>query len=169
MLALAKLFDTINEWIGKSVRWLALAMVIIMSINVFMRYLFALGDPWQQELVRFMHAALFLLAAGYALKYEAHVRVDILYHNYSSKKKAVTNLFGTLFLLFPVAFSLIWFSYDYVTASWAIQEGSNEYNGMPGVFLLKTCIWGCGATLIMQGISVVLHSLHVLTGGKAHG
>ena len=154
--------DRINAFVGKSASWLALAMVLIMTINVFMRYLFALGDPWQQELVRFMHAALFLLAAGYALQCEQHVRVDVLYQGMNQRKKAIVNLVGTLVFLFPVAISIIYFSYDYVLNSWSIFEGSAEYKGLPGVFLLKSCIWAAGGLLIIQGISVICRSILVL-------
>ena len=159
---IATFCDRINAFVGKSVSWFALFMVLVMTINVFMRYLFALGDPWQQELVRFMHAALFLLAAGYALQCEQHVRVDVLYQGMNMRKKALVNLIGTIVFLFPVAISIIYFSFDYVLNSWHIFEGSSEYKGLPGVFILKSCIWAAGGLLIIQGISVICRSLLIL-------
>ncbi len=162
LLRISRICDNINEIIGKVVRWLALALVIMMAINVATRYLFAIGLPWQQELVRYFHAVLFLLAMGYTLKYEGHVRVDVLYQHYSPTRRAWVNLFGTLFLLFPVAFSFIYFSWDYVLSSWAIHEGSSEYRGMPGVFLLKSCIWLGAITLFIQGFSKLCRAIVII-------
>ncbi len=158
--------NLINQKIGQTTSWLAVIMVIMMSLNVFMRYLFAMGDPWQQELVRFMHAMLFLLATGYAFQLEQHVRVDVLYQNMSIYTKAKVNLIGSLIFLFPTAISLIYFSYGYVIKSWSIFEGSSEYLGMPGVFLLKSCIWVCGGVLIIHGISIICRSVLILRNDK---
>ncbi len=159
MHRIAAICDGINEALGRAVRWLALGMVLMMTANVAMRYLFSTGSPWQQEAVRFMHAGLFLLGAGYAFRHDCHVRVDILYQKMSGRGKAWVNLLGVCFLLWPFAAALVWFSWDYVLSAWAIYEGSPEYHGMPGVFLLKTCIWLCSATLAIQGLAVVCRSL----------
>ena len=165
LLTLAGLCDTVNERLGQATRWLALMMVIMMTANVVMRYLFAAGEPWQQELVRFMHAILFLAAAGYALKHEAHVRVDVLYQGFSPRTKAWVNFLGTALLLLPFSVAVIYFSAGYITNSWSIYEASSEYRGMPGVFLLKSFIWVAGSTLILQGISLIIRSLEVI---RAH-
>lgn len=161
---IAAFCDALNEALGKAVRWLALLMVLMMCFNVAMRYLFASGLPWQQELVRYFHAVLFLAAAGYTLKHEGHVRVDVFYQNFTPTRRAWVNLLGTLLFLFPVSVALIYFSWDYVLNSWNIYEASGEYRGMPGVFLLKTCIWLAAATLMVQGISVIVHSMQSILG-----
>jgi TRAP-type mannitol/chloroaromatic compound transport system permease small subunit len=164
--AIAAICDTLNEWLGQAVSWLALGLVLMMTFNVMQRYAFNTGTPWQQELVRFFHATLFLAGAGYALKHEAHVRVDILYQRFGARGRAWVNLLGTIFLLWPVSFGLIYFSWEYVLGSWAIYEGSSEYKGMPGVFLLKSCIWVCGGVLIMQGVSLAITSLQEIIQHK---
>ncbi len=165
-MTLADRLERINRGVGRLVAWLALAMVVMMSINVTMRYLFAAGDPWQQELVRFFHAGLFLLGAGYAYANDAHVRVDVCYHHFRPRVQAWVNLLGVLLLLFPFCGALIWFSWYYVLAAWAIREGSGEFRGMPGVFLLKTGIWGCALLLILQGCAVLLRSGAVIVKPK---
>ncbi len=164
MLAVALMIDSLNRFLGKSVSWLALGMVVMMSTNVAMRYLFSEGTPWQQEIVRFMHGIVFLAGAAYALQREQHVRVDILYQGFCDRKKAWVNIIGTLMFLFPVAIALIYFSLHYVLGSWAIYEGSTEYKGMPGVFIFKTFIWVAGGTLILQGVSSIIHSIRTLQG-----
>ena len=159
---LAELIDDANDWLGRLVSWCAIGMVIMMTVNVLLRYALSTGAPWQAELVRYMHGVLFLAGAAYALKHEALVRVDVLYHHFSERRKAWVNIIGTLIFLLPVSISLIYFTYDYVVKSWEIYEGSPEYQGMPGVFLFKSFIWLAGFTLIMQGISLIIHSIRVL-------
>ena len=162
MLKLAQAIDGLNEWLGRLVSWLALGMVIVMTTIVVLRYAFAEGMPWQQELVRFMHGILFLAGAAYALKHEALVRVDVLYQGMCERKQAIVNIIGTVLFLFPTCFAMIYFTWGYVMGSWHILEGSSEYQGMPGVFLFKSFVWVCGATVALQGVSLIIHSIRVI-------
>ena len=164
MKRIALCIDCLNEWAGRAFSWLALFMVLMMATNVLMRYAFSAGMPWQQEIVRFGHGILFLGGAAYALKHEALVRVDVLYQGMCERKAAWVNIVGTFLFLFPFCFALIYFSIDYITASWAILEGSPEYKGMPGVFVFKSFIWVAGGLLALQGLSQVVHAIGVLRG-----
>ena len=94
MQKLALILDTFSKHTGHVVSWLALGMVLMTFFNVMQRYLLNTGLPWEQELVRFMHAILFLAAAGYTLKADEHVRVDVLYQHFSERDKAWVNLLG---------------------------------------------------------------------------
>lgn len=162
LLRIAELIDRLNRRIGHAVAWLALFMVLMMCVNVAMRYIFAAGEAWQQELVRFFHAILFLAATGYTLLENEHVRVDVFYQKFPERKKALIDFLGTIFLLAPLAVAIIVFSSEFVMTSWSIRESSPEFHGMPGVFLLKTCIWLAGALLILQGFSLAVRSFHTL-------
>lgn len=166
---IAASIDKFSTAIGKAIAWLALAMVVVMFANVLQRYVFNANFVWQQELVRFMHAMLFLLAASYTLLKDGHVRVDIVYHNASERFRAWIDIMGTLIFLWPVCVATVMLSFQFVTDSWQLWEGSPEYLGMPGVFLLKTCIWGFALTLAMQGISTVCRGLIVLGQGGGNG
>jgi TRAP-type mannitol/chloroaromatic compound transport system permease small subunit len=169
MNSLQKIADNIdkaNLAIGRAVAWLALAMVLLMFFNVFSRYALNLNLVWQQELVGFMHAILFLSAAGYTLLRDKHVRVDVFYQSISDKGRAIVDIAGTFLFLFPVCFAMFYFSYDFVTSSWEIFEASAEYNGMPGVFALKTFIWFFAGSVALQGLSTIFKSLIILRGGN---
>lgn len=154
-----------NRAMGQAVSWLTLVMVLVTAYNVLSRYLLETGMPWQQELVRFAHAMLFLLAAAYTLADDRHVRVDVWYQHVSPKCKAWVNLCGALFLLIPMAAGVWFFSWEYVLQSWALYEASNEYGGMPGVFLLKSCIWLFALSLMGQGMVIACNAVRVLRGG----
>lgn len=167
MTKLALGIDALNEYAGRLFSWLALFMVVMMMLNVLMRYAFAAGMPWQQEIVRFAHGMLFLGGAAYALKHEALVRVDVLYQNMSPNASAWVNIIGTVLFLWPTCLALTWFSADYIISSWEIWEGSAEYQGMPGVFIFKSFIWLAGGLLFLQGLSMIIHSVNVICGREA--
>jgi TRAP-type mannitol/chloroaromatic compound transport system permease small subunit len=161
-MKLADIIDRLNLRIGRAVAWLTLAMVMVMVVSVVQRYVFSATVIWQAELVRYCHAVIFMSAVGYTLLRDSHVRIDLFYQNYSDKKKALTNIIGTILFLFPVCISLIYFSWGFVINSWAIAEASTEYGGLPGVFLLKTFIWVFAILFILQGISTIIKSLDKL-------
>ena len=164
--AISDKIDRTNRIIGRLFSWTALLMVLLMFFNVISRYAFNVNLVWQQELVGFMHAILFLTAAGYTLLDDKHVRVDVIYQQLNERKKAIVNLVGTVLFLFPVCFAISYFSHDFITNSWAIKESSPEYNGMKGVFILKSFIWVFCFTVSLQGISTICKSIITLRGEK---
>ena len=139
-------------------------MVLVTVLIVVLRYGFEIGFIWMQESVRFMHAAVFLLCAGYTLLCNEHVRVDVFYLKMGERRRAAVDIFGTVFFLIPVCVVIVLFSGDYVLNSWAECEGSLEERGVHAVYLLKTCIWIFAVTLILQGLSRVAHAAATLLG-----
>lgn len=156
--------DALTEFVGRSIAWLTLVMMVVMFAVVVLRYLFNIGFIAMQESVMYLHAAIFMLAAGYTLKHDSHVRVDIFYREMSEKNKAVVDLLGTVCLLIPVMLFMAWISFDYVINSWSVMEGSPEAGGIPAVFLLKTLILLMVGLLLLQGIAEGLRNLLVLLG-----
>lgn len=150
--------DGLVERIGKAMGWLTLAMVAGTLIVVVMRYGFDKGWLWLQESITWMHAAVFMLGAGWALRTGDHVRVDIFYRKLPSRGQALVDLAGTLLLLVPLCAFLVWDSRSYVLQSWQIREASREAGGMQGLFLLKSLIpLGMGLVLL-QGLSEALRA-----------
>ena len=140
--------------IGVASSYLLLAMVLVTFFIVMLRYGFSLGWIWLQESIIWMHAAVFLLVAPYAFSQDAHVRVDVLYRQWSQKTKNKVNLVGSLLCLCPVALFLIIGSFDYVIASWETKETSKDAGGLiyPFIPLLKTFIPITGLLLFFQGL-----------------
>ncbi len=161
---LADLIDTVNENVGRAVAWLALFMVLTQFVVVLMRYIFGVGSVWAQESIVYMHGTLFMLAAGYTLLHNGHVRVDLFYRSSSPAFKAWVDLFGTLFLLWPVCILIFYVGFPYVESSWSVREGSRETSGIQGVYLLKSVILVFVVLLALQGLSTIIHSLRILAG-----
>lgn len=161
---IASSIDFLNGKLGAGVSWLALLLVLVQFTIVILRYVFGVGFVQMQESVVYLHGVLFMLAAGYTLLEDGHVRVDIFYRDASPKRKATVDLLGTLFLLIPVITLILWVSYPYVQRSWASFEGSRETSGIQAVFLLKSVILVFGVVVLLQGISKAIHALMVLLG-----
>lgn len=159
----ADAIDALNEWIGNKVAWLTLMMAVVMFLTVILRYVFDLGWIWMQESVVYMHGILFMVAAGFTLKHEQHVRIDIIYDRMSERRKAVINLLGIIFLLFPTCFATFYYAFPYVSNSWAVFEGSMEAGGIPAVFLLKTIILVFPTLVALQGLSKAIRAILTLT------
>jgi len=156
--------DTINDRVGRAVSWTTLLLVAVTFIDVVMRYFFNTSYVFTQELEWHVFAFIFLMGAGYTLKIEGHVRVEVFYGKLSPKGRAWINLVGVLFFLIPSCFVFIKTSIPFVINSFHVMEGSPDPGGIPFRYLLKSCI-PVGYTLILlQGISLGINSLLQLAG-----
>ncbi len=166
--ALVHSIDVFTDCTGKLLAWLALGMALTTGGIVILRYGFDIGSILAQEAVIYMHGALFLLGAAYALKQGAHVRVDIFYRGFGLRSRAWVDSLGGIVFLLPLCVFIITSSFDYVSESWSMRESSPEAGGIPAVFLLKTLIPLGAMNLAIQGIAEVLRSSLVLIEGDDH-
>ena len=144
--------DRFQIKLGHLVAWGSLSLVLLTALIVILRYGFNTGSIAMQEAVMYNHAILFMLGIAYTYQQDKHVRVDVFYAQASAKRKAWINLIGIVLLAIPSMAYLFWSGWDYVSASWAVQETSAEGGGLGYLYLLKTLI------LIMAGL-VLLQAL----------
>jgi TRAP-type mannitol/chloroaromatic compound transport system permease small subunit len=138
--------------VGRGAAWLTVFMVGLTAAIVLLRYGFSLGWIWLQESVIYLHAAVFMLAAAWALQDDGHVRVDVLYRRRSGRYRALVDLLGSALFLAPFCVFLLISGWDYVLGSWRVMEGSREAGGLPLVYLLKSLILLLPALLLLQGV-----------------
>ena len=158
--------DLINEKLGRLVAWATLLLVLVQFAIVIGHYIFREGSIFMQESLLYLHSLIFLGAAGYTLKHNGHVRVDVFYGNFSERTKAWINLLGTLLLLLPVTGVIGWYSWPFIADSWAALEGSIEASGIQAVYLLKSLILVFVVFILLQGLSLILHSLRIIRGAE---
>ena len=154
--------ENLIEHTGRAISWLTLAMVVIMFVVVFLRFVMNVGWIWLQESVNYMHAYVFMLGAAYTMKHDGHVRVDIFYRNMSPKGQAVVDLLGTLFLLLPLSVLVFYVSWPEVIKSWQTLEPSQQSGGLDFAYILKTSMLIMPALLTLQGIAIILQKVHLL-------
>ena len=161
---LSRWIDTINEYIGRGVAWVTLGLVLVVFVDVVMRYLFNTSFVFTQELEWHLFGFIFLIGAGYTLLHDGHVRVDIFYQRLGARGRAWVNFIGVLVFLLPGCILIIITSWKFVYNSWSILEGSPDPGGIPLRFIVKGTITVGFALLCLQGLSLGAHSLLQILG-----
>src|SRR3989344_8781859 len=110
-IAIARIIDAVNERIGRAVLWLVLAVTLISAANALMRYGFGMSSNAWLEIQWYLFGAIFLLAAGYTLKHNGHVRIDVLYGRLSERTQAWIDLLGALLFLLPLCGLMGWLAW----------------------------------------------------------
>ena len=156
--------DGLNEWVGRGVAWVTLALVLVIFVDVVMRYLFNTSFVFTQELEWHLFGFIFLIGAGYTLLHDGHVRVDIIYQRLGFKGQAWINLMGVIVFLIPGCLMIIITSFKFVLSSFLILEGSPDPGGIPLRFIVKGFIPAGFSLLLLQGLSLGVHSLLQILG-----
>ncbi len=159
MDAIEKFIIKTVDIMGKVVSVLLLLMVLNVSYDVMMRYLFHNSSVGMQEMEWHLFSVIFLFGISVALKGEGHVRVDFLYDNFSPRKKAVVNIFGTLFFLIPLALLIFFGSFQYVQDAYITQEISEDPGGLPFRWLIKGMIPLSFGFLLFSAIGYILQNI----------
>jgi len=163
LLSIARLIDALTERIGRLAIWLVLVATLISAGNALARY--ALGESsnaWL-EIQWYLFGAVFLLTAGYTLKHNGHVRIDIFYGRLGAKGQAWIDLIGGLLFLLPMAGLLAWLAWPMFMDAWTSHEMSPDAGGLvrwPVKLLLPL---GFGL-LALQGVAEIIKRIGVLTG-----
>ena len=160
-----QLIDKLVSAIGKATSWLSLGLVLVIVVDVFLRYVFNTTSAASFELEWHLFAIIFLLGAAWTLQEDKHVRVDVFYHRFSDKTKAWVNLIGTILLLLPFCAIAFWESLSFVASSFKIKETSPDPGGLPARYLIKSTIPVGFFLLGLQGISLLAKSIKQIGSG----
>lgn len=163
LLSLARLIDALTERVGRLVIWLVLVATLISAGNALARYVLGESSNAWLEIQWYLFGAMFLLAAGYTLKHNGHVRIDILYNRFGARGQAWIDLIGGVLFLLPMAILLAWLAWPMFLDAWLSHEMSPDAGGLvrwPVKLLLPL---GFGL-LALQGVAEVIKRLGVLSG-----
>ena len=147
-----KSVENLIRLIGKAVSWLSLLLVVVILVDVLLRYFFSITSAASAELEWHLFASLFMLSAAWALQEDRHVRVDLIYQRFSPITKAWINLIGTLFFLLPLCWVAGVESLSFVKASFELGETSPDPGGLPARYLIKATIPISFLLLALQGL-----------------
>jgi len=163
LLAISNAIDAINERVGRAVLWLVLVATLISAGNALMRYTVNMSSNAWLEIQWYLFAALFLLAAGYTLKHNGHVRIDVLYGHLSARAQAWIDLVGGLLFLLPFSLLMVWLSWPGFTESLLRGEVSPDAGGLLR-WPVRLMIPLGFALLGLQGVSEIIKRIAVLRG-----
>lgn len=142
----------LTEWSGRIVSWATLILLLLTLTVVILRYGFNTGATNLQDTALYLHGAVFTLGAGYTLKHDAHVRVDIFYRRFSERGQHWVDFLGTLLLLLPVTLFIGIWCFEYVATSWRIGETSVEAGGLPFIYVQKSLLLVLVVSLTLQAL-----------------
>ena len=163
LLVLSRAIDALNERVGRVVLWLVLVTTLVSAANAGMRYAFGMASNAWLELQWYLFAAIFLLAAGYTLKHNGHVRIDIFYGRLSERGRAWIDLFGAFVFLLPLCLLLVWFSWPGFADALQHGEMSPDAGGLLR-WPVRLMIPLGFALLALQGIAEIIKRIAFLRG-----
>ena len=163
LLGLSRLIDRMSDRIGQTVYWLVLVAVLISAANAVVRKLFNFSSNSFLEIQWYLFSLIFLFCAGYTLKNNEHVRIDIITGRLSARARAGIDIFGTLFFLFPMAFLIMYLSWPIFVDAYQRQEVSTNAGGLiiwPARLMVPIGFF----LLLIQGFSELIKRIAFLKG-----
>jgi TRAP-type mannitol/chloroaromatic compound transport system permease small subunit len=163
LLALSRVIDALNRRIGHAVYWLILAAVLVSAGNAMMRYTFDLSSNAWLELQWYLFSAVFLLAAGYTLRHNEHVRIDVINAHLAPRTRAWIDLLGSVFFLLPMALIILVLSWPVLVESYVRNEFSSDAGGLLR-WPVKALVPVGFLLLVVQGLSEIIKRVAFLNG-----
>jgi TRAP-type mannitol/chloroaromatic compound transport system permease small subunit len=163
LLSLSKRIDNISEFIGRWVAWLVLLAVLISAGNAAMRKAFNASSNGFLEIQWYLFAAVFLLASGYTLMRQEHVKIDVVSGHFSKRTQIWIDIVGICVFLLPFTFMIIKLAMPLVINAYITQEVSSNAGGLirwPVFALLPTGM----LLLAMQAVSELIKRIAFLQG-----
>jgi len=163
LLALSRSIDRCSEFVGRWVAWLVLAAVLISAGNALVRKLFNASSNAFLESQWYLFAAVFLLAAGYTLLRQEHVRIDVILGRFSKRTQIWIDIVGICLFLLPFCWVVLDLSWPIVVRAWRMGEMSSNAGGLirwPVFALLPLGM----ALLALQGVSELIKRVAFLQG-----
>ena len=158
--------DKVSTKVGHAFSWLILVLTVMITWEVFSRYVLDHPHPWAFDAMIMMYGAMFMMAGAYTLSKNGHVRGDVLYGFFPPRLQAGLDLALYILFFIPGVIALAWAGYSYAAESWAIKEISNITSDGPPVYPFKTIIPLAGAMLLVQGVVEILRCIVCLQTGE---
>jgi TRAP-type mannitol/chloroaromatic compound transport system permease small subunit len=130
LLKFSRAVDALNAFVGKYVIWLILASTLISGLNAVVRKIFNVSSNAYLEVQWYLFAAAFLLAAGYTLLHNEHVRIDVISHQLSKRGQIWVDVIGFAFFLTPVCFAMLYFGTPFFLQGLRSGEMSSNAGGL---------------------------------------
>lgn len=163
LLAFSRLVDKLNTFVGKSVTWLTLVVVLVSAGNATVRKVLHTSSNAWLELQWYLFGAIFLLASGYTLLKNEHVRVDILAQKLSQRAQIWIEILGVIFFLMPACVLIMWLSWPVFVDSYVTNEMSSNPGGLirwPVKLLIPVGFF----LLVLAGLSHLIKCIAFLLG-----
>jgi TRAP-type mannitol/chloroaromatic compound transport system permease small subunit len=161
-----KRFDAIGIWSGKAVAWLILPMVLGLSYEVIMRYMFNAPTAWAYDLTFILYGTLFMTAAAFTLQRKGHIRTDMFYGNWSVRTQGTVDTVCYVLFFFPGLLAFFYVGWEFFEKSWEQGERIVTSTWMPIIWPFKFVLPLSTFLLLVQGIAELMRSVHAARKGE---
>ena len=156
--------ESFSTWIGKAFAWLIVALMLMVCVEVFKRYIMNMPTAWVFDVSNMMYGTLFMMSGAYALAHDAHVRGDFLYGSMKPRTQAILDLVLYVAFFLPGIIALTWAGWVYAGDALRIRETTFNATPLP-IYPFKFIIPIAGATVLLQGVSEMLRCIACLREG----
>ena len=157
--------DRLSTWIGKAFAWSIVGLTLLISGEVFSRYVLNKPHAWMLDAQIMLYGTLFMTAGAYTLAARGHVRGDVLYGFFRPRTQAAIDLVLYIVFFLPGIIALTWAGWHYAQESLAIREQTFNADPLP-VYPFKFVIPLSGAILLLQGIVEIIRCVICLQTGE---
>jgi TRAP-type mannitol/chloroaromatic compound transport system permease small subunit len=158
--------DRVSTFVGQAFSWLIVTLTLLISWEVFSRYVLDHPHPWVFDVMIMMYGSLIMMAGAYTLAKSGHVRGDVLYGFFRPRTQASIDIVLYVLFFIPGVFALTYAGYYYAAESWAILERSNVTAEGPPIYPFKTILPLAGAVLLAQGIVEIIRCAICIRTGE---
>jgi len=156
--------DGISTWVGKTAAWLIVALMLMVVVEVFKRYLLNMPTAWIFDASNMLYGTLFMMGGAYTLAHDGHVRGDFLYGSMRPRAQASLDLVLYIVFFLPGVAALTWSGWTYFGDSLRIHETTFNATPLP-IYPFKLVIPIAGALVLMQGLSEILRCIVCIRTG----
>ena len=157
--------DKISTFVGQAFSWLIVALTLLISWEVFSRYVLDHPHPWAFDVMIMMYGTLIVMAGAYTLAKSGHVRGDVLYGFFRPRTQATIDLILYVIFFIPGVFALTYAGYFFAAESLAIRETSNITAEGPPIYPFKMILPLAGIFLLAQGIVEIIRCVICIRQG----
>ncbi len=157
--------DRLSTWIGKVFSWAALILTLMISWEVFMRYVLNKPHAWMLDFQIMMYGTLFMTAGAYTLSKNGHVRGDVLYGFFAPRTQASIDLVLYFVFFLPGITALTYAGWVYFGESLAIREQTFSAEPLP-MYPFKFIIPLSGGILLLQGVVEIIRCIMCIRTGE---
>jgi TRAP-type mannitol/chloroaromatic compound transport system permease small subunit len=160
-----RVIDRVSYFCGKAFAWLIVALTLVVSIEVFKRYILNAPTAWIFDFNNMLYGTLFMMCGAYTLAQGGHVRADFVYTYLRPRTQAALDLALYFLFFIPGILGLIYAGFDFAALSWRIGEHSTVTAEGPPVYQFKSVIPIAGALVMLQGLAEIIRCIECLRTG----
>ena len=157
--------DRLSTWVGQLFAWAIILLTVLISWEVFSRYVLDKPHGWMLDVQIMLYGILFMMAGAYTLSKNGHVRGDVLYGFFTPRTQATLDLVLYILFFLPGVFAMTYAGWLYFGESLAIRETTFNADPIP-VYPFKFFIPFAGIILLLQGLVEIARCVICIRDGE---